>query len=379
MYPRSIPLAETVKRKSLFLLGPRQTGKSTLLRTLFPEALYVDLLESNTFRELSAFPETLRQRVRPREKMLIVDEIQKLPPLLDEVQLLLDRNRDLRIVLTGSSARKLRRGHANLLGGRALFLVLHPLISAELGFERVLDRMNFGGLPSVLDSPAPEQDLGAYVGSYLKEEILAEGLTRSIGNFSRFLEMASHLNGRQVNFTKVGNDAQVPPRTVRDYFQVLEDTLVGRMLPAFQGTSRRKAAATAKFFFFDLGVARVLRRGGLIQARSPAFGEALEHLLFQEIRACLDYHLSSAALTYWRSLSQFEVDFLIDGRVAIEVKATGRVAPADLKGLKALSEDLALERKIVVCTEDAPREVDGIEIVPYDLFLRRLWQGEILG
>jgi predicted AAA+ superfamily ATPase len=216
MYPRALQLAEIVKRKSLFLLGPRQTGKSTLLRTLFPHAQYVDLLESNTFRELSAFPETLRQRVRPGEKLLIVDEIQKLPELLDEVQLLIDRDRDLRVILTGSSARKLRRGHANLLGGRALFLVLHPLVSPELGFARLLDRMNWGGLPSVLDSPAPEQDLGAYVGSYLKEEIQAEGLTRAIGNYSRFLEMASHLNGQQVNYTKVGNDAQVAPRTVRD-------------------------------------------------------------------------------------------------------------------------------------------------------------------
>jgi len=378
MYQRSIPVVDLVSRKSCFLLGPRQTGKSTLLRRLFPESLYVDLLEAETFRELSTFPETLRQRIGERQRVVVIDEIQKLPLLLDEIQLLIDRNRDLRVVLTGSSARKLKRGQANLLGGRALFLNLHPLVSAELPEDRLLDRLNWGGLPAILDSSMPRQDMNAYVGTYLQEEIQAESATRSIENFSRVLNFAGHLNGQQINYTKLGNDAQVPPRTVKDYFQVFRDTLIADVLPCFQGTQKRKAVATDKFYFFDLGVARNLARTGLIEAHSREFGQALEHLVFLELQAYRDYHLRDFVLSYWRSRSQLEVDFVIDDRIAIEVKGASRVSAADIRGLKALSEEIPLQRKLVVCNEPQPRRLDDIEILPIDRFLPLLWAGEIV-
>src|SRR5881296_1184072 len=227
MYPRALRLGEILKHRSIFLFGPRQTGKSTLARQAFPDAAYFDLLESDTFRELSARPEYLRQTLSPRQEVVVVDEIQKLPSLLDEIQLLIDRNKKLRVLLTGSSARKLKRGAANLLGGRAWMCRLHPLVSPELNHERLLDRLNRGSLPPFIDSPHYKEDLKSYVGTYLRDEIRAEGLTRSIADFSRFLEVAGLTSGEQVNFTAVGADAGVSPSTVREHYRILEDTLVG--------------------------------------------------------------------------------------------------------------------------------------------------------
>ncbi len=375
MYKRYLELSNIIKKKSIFLLGPRQTGKSTLLRSQFPEARYVDLLEADTFRELSGHPETLRQRLQPQERLVIIDEIQKLPSLLDEVQLLIDRNKDLRFILTGSSARKLKRGAANLLGGRAYFINFHPLTSIELGGggSRIIDRCNFGSLPAIIDADRPKRDLDSYVGIYLKEEIQAEALTRSIENFARVLNFSSHLNAEQINYTKIGNDAGVPPRTVRDYFQIFSDTLVAHILPPFEKTSKRKAVATEKFYFFDLGVARSLARLGEVAEGTPDFGKALEHLILLELLAYRDYNLKDVSIHYWRSQSQFEVDFLVNESIAIEVKASARVATQDLKGLKALEEDLPLHRKIVVCGESEKRVVDKVEIIPYAQFLTELW------
>jgi predicted AAA+ superfamily ATPase len=379
MYERQLDLAALLKRKSFFLFGPRQTGKSTLIRTQFPKAAYYDLLEADTFRELSARPEYIRQTLSPAQSILIIDEIQKLPSLLDEIQLLMDRNKHLRVIMTGSSARKLRRGSPNLLGGRAWTCRLHPLISNELHFERFLDRINFGSLPSILDSKHPVEDLKAYTGTYLAEEIRAEGLTRSIENFSRFLEVAGLVNGEQLNFTEIGNDAGVPPRTVREYFQILEDTLVAHQLPAYRKTIKRKPVATSKFYFFDIGVANSLRRTGRIQERSPEFGRALEHLLFLELRAYLDYKGIDDPLTYWRSLSQFEVDFVIGDKIAIEVKAKSRVSEKDCKALMALHEEIRLKRRIVVCGETRRRVDDnGNEMIPINSFLKDLWSGNII-
>jgi predicted AAA+ superfamily ATPase len=380
MYKRYLQLTDIIRNKSVFLLGPRQTGKSTLLRTQFPEARYVDLLEADTFRELSAHPETLRQRLQAHEKIVIIDEIQKLPSLLDEVQLLIDRNKDLRFVLTGSSARKLKRGAANLLGGRAYFMSFHPLVSVELGggAQRILDRCNYGSLPAIIDAQRPKADLDAYVGIYLKEEIQAEALTRSIENFARVLNFSAQLNTEQINYTKVGNDAGVPPRTVRDYFQIFSDTLIAHILPPFQKTSKRKPVATEKFYFFDLGVARSLARAGEVSLGTPAFGKALEHLILLEIISYKDYNWKDTEINYWRSQSQMEVDFLLNESIAIEVKASARVSHQDLKGLKALEEDIPLKRKIVVCSESERRVIDDIELIPYQEFLDDLWQHKII-
>lgn len=379
MYNRNFDIRETVRHRSVFLLGPRQTGKSTLVRTAFPDAAVYDLLEADTFRDLSARPESLRQTLSPRQSVVIVDEIQKLPALLDEIQLLIDRNKALRVVLTGSSARKLKRGGANLLGGRAWICRLHPLVSAELPEPRVLDRLNRGSLPAIIDSPRALDDLKAYVGTYLQEEIRAEGLARSIENFSRFLEVAGLTSGEPVNFTAVAGDAGVPPRTIREHYQVLEDTLVGYQLPAFQRTVKRKPVATAKFYLFDVGVANVLKRVPAIQEGSEAYGRALEHLVFLELRAYLDYRRIDHPLTYWRSRSQLEVDFVVGDGVGVEVKASGRVTPRDYKGLTALAEEVPLSRRIVVCGERLRRTADdGTEMMRPEQFFEALWAGAIV-
>jgi predicted AAA+ superfamily ATPase len=349
------------------------------VRQTFPEAAFYDLLEADTFRELTARPEYLRQTLSPQQPMVIIDEIQKLPALLDEVQLLIDRNKKLRVILTGSSARKLKRGAANLLGGRAWVCRLHPLVSAELGPSRLLDRLNRGSLPAVIDSEHYKEELKAYVGTYLHEEIRAEGLIRSIENFSRFLEVAGLTSGEQINFTAVANDAGVPPRTVREHYRILEDTLVGYQLPSYQKTFKRKPVSTAKFYFFDVGVANILKRTSQIEEGSDAYGRALEHLVFLELRSFLDYRRLDHDLTYWRSRSQFEVDFVVGHELGIEVKSKARVSPRDYKGLIALSEEVPLKRKIVVCGEKMRRRSDdGIEIMPPALFLKELWGGNLI-
>jgi predicted AAA+ superfamily ATPase len=377
MYERLLDLKRLLRHRSVFLFGARQTGKSTLLHHLFPEAVFFDLLEADTFRELSARPEYMRQTLPPGAKLVVIDEVQKLPGLLDEVHLMIERDKELRFVLTGSSARKLKRGGANLLAGRAWVTHLHPLVSAEIGSGRLLSRLNRGSLPAVLDSELPHEDLKAYVGTYLHEEIRAEGLTRSVENFSRFLTVAGACNGEQVNYTEVGSDAGVPPRTVREYFQILEDTLIAYQLPAYRKTVKRKPVATSKFFFFDVGVANTLLKRSEIVPGSETFGRALEHMIFLELRAWLDYTRSDLPLTYWRSRSRIEVDFVIGDRIAIEVKAKPRVAHRDLNGLRALDEELQLERKIVVCTEPRRRADEGVEILPVERFLEDLWAGKV--
>lgn len=379
MYPRVLDLTGLVRQSSLFLFGPRQVGKSTLLRHAFPEATYVDLLEADTFRELSARPETLRQTLSPRQRLVIIDEVQKLPALLDEVHLLIERNRDLRFILTGSSARSLKRGRANLLAGRAWTCRLHPLVRAELDDDRLQDRLERGSLPAVLDAESPRELLKAYVGTYLQEEIQAEGLSRNIGNFSRFLEVAALTNGEQLNFTEVGSDTGVPPRTVREWYRILEDTLVGHQLPVYQRTLRRKPVAMAKFYFFDVGVANALVGRWEVPPRSEAFGRALEHLIFLELRSHLDYTRSDSPLTFWRTRTRQEVDFVIGDEVAIEVKAGSRITRRDTKGLLALAEEVPLKRKIVVCTERQRRTTDdGVEVLPVDVFLRELWESGLV-
>jgi predicted AAA+ superfamily ATPase len=379
MFPRALSLASTVHQRSFFLFGARQTGKTTLLRREFPDATFYDLLEADVFRDLSARPELIRQRLTGREKLIVIDEIQKLPSLLNEVQVIIDRNPALRFVMTGSSARSLRRGGVNLLGGRARVAHLFPLVSAEVNYEMLERRLSIGSLPAILTSASPQEDLKAYVGTYLREEIRAEGFVRSIETFSRFLDIAALSNGRQVNFTETGADAGVPPRTVREHFQLLEDTLLGAMLPPFQKTTRRKPSATAKFYLFDVGIANHLLKRPAVERGSPEYGDALEHQVFLELRAYLSYRQRDEPLTFWRSLSKMEVDFVVGDRAGIEVKSAERVTDRSMKGLRALTEEVGLERRIIVSHERAGwRSEDGIEVMPVETFFKGLWAGEIV-
>ena len=389
MFQRFLDLPALVAERSVFLLGPRQTGKSTLLRASFPDALFLDLLDAQTFRSLAVAPNLIGERARAlkgRHRVVIVDEIQKLPELLDEIHRLMELDRSLRFILTGSSARKLRTRGRNLLGGRAGLVRMHPIAYPELGTagprHSWADMLRWGGLPSVLDSKTSKDDLQAYVGLYLQEEIRAEGLARSVPNFSRFLETAAAMNGEILNYTKLGNDAQLSPRTVRDYFQILQDTLVGDLLPPFQRTRTRKAVATEKFYFFDVGVTNALVERWTVSPRTPEYGRALEHLVGREIRASIDYLRNDRHLFFWRSLSRLEVDFVLaEGQkpvAAIEVKASRSVSPQDLKGLRAFAEDWPRVRKVVVSLEPHPRTTeDGVEILPVEEFLARLWSQAI--
>lgn len=385
-FDRHLPLKRLVEQKSLLLLGPRMTGKSTLLRRSFPQAMTIDLLEPQELRRLSQRPDDLSERIRAARAaskdslLVVIDEVQKLPVLLDVVHALIERDKTLRFVLTGSSARKLRRGDVNLLAGRLRRAELFPIVSAELpeGFGDYRRLLQWGGLPSVLSSSAPKEELLDYVGTYLKEEILAEGLTRNLGAFARFLEVAALANGEQIVFANIASDAELPARTVRDHFQLLEDTLLGCLLPAFRATPSRKAMAAAKFYLFDPGVANSLASRWNLQQGTPEYGRALEHLLFCELRAALSYNRIEHRLWTWRSLSQLEVDFVLqlgDRTLAIEVKATHRVSARDLRGLRALRQDIPHLDAYVVCEERHARDTeDGIRIRPTPQFLEQLWQ-----
>ncbi len=391
MYQRIIDLRPTLKRKSLFLLGPRQTGKSTYLKSHFPKALYINLLKSSEFQTYSGNPGRLAEVVQyftehHQERIVIIDEIQKVPALLDEVHELIETHKSLRFILTGSSARKLKSSGANLLGGRASRFHLYPLCYPELGrgsFKKWLRRLSIGALPSVTDSESPFEDLQDYVGLYLREEIAAEGLTRSIENFSRFLDFAALCNGQQINFTSLGSDAQLAPSTVRSYFSILQDTLVGHLLPAFRETHKRKAMTTAKFYLFDDGVVNAILGRRAVAEGTPEYGQMLEQAIFIEIKAYLDYKRSEKRVEYWRSTSQFEIDFLVYGQtqniVGIEVKAGANPTRKDFKGLLAFEEEFKLDRKIVVCRTPRPRKsAEGVEVISIKDFLEQLWDGKII-
>lgn len=378
-FKRFLDLKPVSQKKSLFLFGPRQTGKTFLLRKKFPQSPFYNLLLADVFLKVSQRPQIIREELLAKNHSIkypiIIDEVQKLPLLLDEVQALIDEKK-WHFILTGSSARKMKRGGANLLGGRARTYHLYPLTSAEIPHYDLIRILNYGTLPSIYNSDQPEAELADYVGNYLKEEIQAEGLARKVENFSRFLQTASLSNAELVNFTSIGSDAQVPPRTVTEYFTILQDTLIGYLLEPFTKTKKRKAISTAKFYFFDVGVANFLAGRKQILPRTELFGKALEHFVFTELKAYLDYTRDPRPLTFWRAAAGQEVDFLIGESIAIEVKATERVTEKHLQGLKAMAEEkMDWEKKIVVSTDKEARRIGSIDILPVEEFLKRLWGG----
>jgi uncharacterized protein len=373
---RRLDLERVLKKKSCFLFGPRQTGKSSLIRHRLAKYRVYNLIDSETYLKLNRSPSRLREELRPRDRIVIIDEIQKMPSLLDEVHFLIEE-KGVHFFLTGSSARKLRRGGTNLLGGRAWTRHLHPLTSAELGERFNLSRaVNRGLLPSIYFSESADDDLRAYVGTYLREEIAAEGLTRNIPAFGRFLDVAALCNGQLLNYTKISNDAQVARSTVQEYFQILKDTLIAYELTPWKRSVKRKPLSTSKLYFFDCGVVRYLQKRSLVKLGSPEFGELLETLIFHELVSYCEYQ-GEIELHYWRSKSGFEVDFVLGSNTAIEVKASKTAHARDLKGLKMLREEGKFKKFMLVCMEKEPRMIDGIEIVPVDLFLKKLWTGQV--
>jgi uncharacterized protein len=373
---RKINLPTLLKSKSAFLLGPRQTGKSSLIQRQLGPCLLVDLLLNETFLQFSQNKRELRERVGAEHSLVVIDEIQRLPELLNEVQYLIE-SQGTKFLLTGSSARKLRRQGVNLLGGRARQYFMHPFSYCELGDKfDLLKALNLGLLPSIYNSDNPTHDLSSYVGLYLKEEIVAEALTRKIDAYSRFLQTAALANGQLVNHTNIANDAQVPRTTVVEYFGILIDTLFATYLQPWRKTSKRKPILTPKFYFFDTGVVGLLQERGKIKTKSPQFGEAFESYLYHEIRTYIDT-TTPRPLNYWRSTSNFEVDFIFDNRIAIEVKGKATIGGRDLAGIRALKEEGLLERYLIVYTGEVAKTLeDGIELHPWQSFVSDLWSGK---
>jgi uncharacterized protein len=375
---------ELVSHKSCLLLGPRQTGKSQLIaQTMKGQCTYYNLLETDLYFRMKSDPSTLRKELLARstpDKIVVIDEIQKVPELMNEVHNLIE-TQNLRFLLTGSSARALRKKGVNLLGGRARTATMRPFSYIELGdsFFDLLKALNRGLLPSLYFSSQARRDQQAYVGTYLKEEIAAEALTRNIPAFSRFLNVAGAYNGSILSPTNISNQSGVPKSTVVEYFQILKDTLLAEELPAWKKSKVRKPIESAKFYFFDVGIARCLAEKTPVKEKSADFGDALEHFVHHELRTFIDVARPGSPLHYWRSTSGFEVDFILGEETAIEVKSSSRPGAADLKGLRALKEENILKRYILVCNCETPkREDDGILILPIVEFLKRLWAGDFL-
>ncbi len=371
---RQLDISALLAKRSFFLLGPRQTGKTSLIHRTLPGTLFYDLLDSKNYLALSHNPGRLAEEIGSSVKRVVIDEIQRIPSLLNEVQRLIE-TRNVKFLLTGSSARKLRRGGINLLGGRARVKYLHPLTYRELGDKFDLHRaMQRGLLPSIYFSDDPRADLESYAGLYLQQEIMAEGATRNIPAFSRFLKIAAHNNGGIVNFTNIASDAQVARTTIYEYYEILKDTLILRELPPWRKTVKRKPLASSKYYFFDVGVVSALQ-GRPFLPGTPEFGEAFETFMMHELSSWSDY-VSAESLSFWRSTSGFEVDFIIGDHTAVEVKAKETVSAQDIKSLRALREEKKLKHFVCVCMEKRIREVDGIKILPYTEFLTSLWEGK---
>lgn len=362
--------------ETFFLWGPRQTGKTTLLTQTYPNAVWIDLLKADEYRRYLERPELLREELAagPRPAQVVIDEVQKVPALLDEVHWLHER-RKIRFALCGSSARKVRRGAANLLGGRAVRYELHGLTAAEIGKDVDLVRLlNHGYLPTHYISDRPERLLASYVGDYLKEEVAAEGLVRNLPVFSAFLNAAALSDGDLVNFANIARDCGVSGHTVKGYFGILEDTLLGRWLPAYTRRPKRRVVAAPKFYFSDVGVVNHLARRGRLQPGGELFGKAFENWVYHELLTFDAYRESATELSYWRLASGIEVDFIVGQMdVAIEAKASNRITTDHLKGLRHLHADHPRARRTVVCLEPKRRVTeDGIEILPASVFTAEL-------
>lgn len=378
MYARILNLSELLKKKSFFLFGPRATGKTTLIEDSLPDAQVIDLLHSKTYSTLVRNPSALAEIITDPKRIVVIDEVQKLPELLDEVQRLI-RKHQITFLLTGSSARKLKHGAANLLGGRAREARLFPLVSVEIGKVDLEKILNHGGIPDIYDSDEPDEDLAAYVDTYLREEIKAEAVTRQVSAFVEFLDACALSNGQEINYESLASDLQISASTLKNYFLILEDTLIGFRLKGFTETRKRKATVRAKHYLFDLGVTRHLSRQGCIKVGSKAFGEALEHFIILETRAYLSYTRQRVEQRYWRSASQFEVDLLIGRSRAIEIKATEHPSEKHLRGLRALKEEGIFKHYYLVCLTPHRRvTADGIVIVNWRDFLAEMWRGEWL-
>ena len=371
-------------KQSFFLFGPRGTGKSTLVKQQFSDAIYLDLLDPKVFRTYSANPEHLREKLHavPNVSAVVIDEIQRVPELLSLVHSLIEEKRGLLFVLTGSSSRKLKRAGVDLLAGRALVCRLHPFMAAELQDRFELEpALRYGLLPLVWASDDPKRVLEAYAALYLREEVQMEGIVRNVGGFSRFMEAISFSHGAMLNISNVARECQVERKTVDGYVDILEDLLLAYRLPVFTKGAQRALVTHPKFYFFDAGVYRSLRPSGPLDRSEEIQGHALEGLVGHHLRAWMDYSDTDGALYYWRTRAGVEVDFIVytsEGIYAIEVKNAARVQTRDLRGLRSFQEDYPESKACLLYRGEEPLRKGSILCLPCDAFLRSLLPGEPL-
>jgi predicted AAA+ superfamily ATPase len=377
MYSRTLNLSELLKKKSFFLFGPRATGKTTLIEQQLDNARVYDLLDAEIFHKLLQRPKLIEEECSDAQQLVVIDEVQKFPQLLDEVHRLIHKH-DMRFLLTGSSARKLKHGGANLLAGRAWEANLFPLTYREIPDFNLLRYLNDGGLPHVYPSSDSIEELESYVSTYLREEIQAEALTRNIAAFARFLDVIALANGQEINYENLASDCAVSTSTLKNYVQILEDTLLGMKLPGYTKTKKRKAISRAKHYLFDLGVTNILCKRPEIKLGSELFGNAFEHFIILEVRAFNKYFRRRQTLSYWRSTSKQEVDLIVGDDIAIEIKASTLVQDRHLRGIRCLKEENIFKRYIVVSNDTTIRKTqDGVEILPWEEFLKDLWNEKI--
>jgi uncharacterized protein len=380
MYQRTLNIANLLKKKSFFLFGPRATGKSFLIRQQFPrDTTVLNLLDGYIYNTLSGNPHEITGLIKayPDRKIVVIDEVQRVPALLNEVHRLIEEEQ-YRFLLTGSSARKLKHKGVNLLAGRAWTADLFPLTVAEIPDFKLERYLLFGGLPPVYSSDYPEEELRAYVNTYLKEEIQAEAFVRKAPAFSRFLQVAALTSGTMLNFSSLASDTGVPVSTIREYYQLLEDTFLGFLLPAWQKTVKRKAVSTAKFYLFDVGVRHMIAGISSLPEQSNLYGQAFEHFIAMELRAYISYSRLHLSLSYWRSKHGHEVDFIVGDDVAIEVKSAKKITDKHLKNIKLLMEENICQAYYVVSQDRLARKIDNIHILHWRDFLDKLYAGTIL-
>ena len=364
--------------RSSFLWGPRKVGKTYWISHALKNATVIDLLKTDTLAEYVSRPALLRERYLDHRGLIVIDEVQKAPQLLDEVHWLIE-NKKLSFLLTGSSARKLRRGHANLLGGRAWRKTMTPLSYLEVeGFD--LEKIMVSGLlPPHYLSTNPIEDLRAYLADYLKEEIIAEALTQNIPAFSEFLRVAAITSSELINYVNIARETGVSHKVIRTYFDILEDTYLGFRIAPWKKSKNRRMIITEKFYLFDVGVANYLSRHQPLLG-SPEFGKAFEHYILMELKAYQAYRNPDMPITFWRTSTGREVDFILgEKELAVEIKGSSRVHEGDIRSLQALIEDGPVKKRCLVCLEKQPRTLAGnIQILPWQVFIERLWDGELL-
>lgn len=382
-YTRILNLPQLLNKRSHFLFGPRATGKSYLIsQQLAESAVILSLLKTEYYLRLSVAPYLLEEFIlgqmqKKSTKIIVIDEVQKVPLLLDEVHRLLEEH-DWKFLLTGSSARKLKHGHANLLAGRVRTAELFPLCWPEIPNFDLLRYLQLGGMPLILNSEEPQEELHSYVNTYLYEEIQAEGFVRNLPAFTAFLQLAAQTNGQIINYSKIASDVGVSVPTIREYYQILDDTLLGFTLPAWTKSKKRKAASSGKFYLFDIGITHALKGIQRLERNSDLYGRAFEHWIALELRCYLSYHRIHESLSFWRSQSHHEVDFLVGETHAFEVKATNQIKQDDFKGLIALAEENIFEKYYLISHDPIPRIVNNIICLPWLDFIEQLWSNKII-